>query len=202
MKLKILLAIIIAFPLSSWAQPPIHQSLTGNSKSLKSYKWITTASGSRVYANQSFDVYLNIPKEFSIREEFDYSGYTGSPDSWGINCFTPDRKVELHLSFSGESLADDYKFYLENSESYRPTSLHKLTATYYLLSGYRYLRPISWEDEGAEIIFYRKGVVVKNGMIATVEISCSPEDSRTTYKELVANVINYHIKNFPANPLK
>lgn len=193
---------MIASPLLSWAQPPIHQSLTGSSKSPKSYKWITTASGSRIYANQQLDIYLNIPKEFSIREEFDYSGYTGSPDSWGITCFTPDRRVELHLSFSGESLADNYKFYLENAESYQPTSLHKLTVTYYLLSGYRYLRPNSWENEGTEIIFYRKGVAAKNGITVTVEISCSPEDSRTVYKELVANMINCYIKNFPANPLK
>jgi len=195
-------AMLAVLPMLSWAQSPVRQSLSGKAQSRKSYQWTTTATGDRVYVNERLNACFEIPKEFVIREEFDYSGFVDSPDSWGIDCYTSDRRVKLTLTFSGESIANDYKFYLDQSESYRPTSLHKLTRQDYYLSGYRYLRPANWEDSGEEIIFYRKGVVLPGGTLGTVEVSCSPEDSRTVYKNLVGKTINRSIKNFPGSPSK
>lgn len=186
---------IVFFSTMVRAQPPVHESLSGRPLSEKSYRWEVYLDNSHLYINETFGVILLIPKAFSIREEFDYR------TEWGIRCLTTDRDLQFELTFlKGTKLAEDYQYYLDWSTSYKPAALQQLTSTHYYLSGCRYLRPSSWQDAGAVIIFYRKGVVLAQDVIATVEISCSPEDSRTKYKTLINEVINNSIKKFPNNP--
>lgn len=186
---------IVFFSAMVWAQPPVHESLSGRPLSEKSYRWDVYLNDTHLYINETFGVNLLIPKAFSIREEFDYG------TEWGIRCLTTDRDLQFTLTFHKERmLAEDYQYCLDWSTSYKPVTLQQLTSTHYYLSGYRYFRPASWQDAGAEVIFYRKGVVLVQDAIATVEISCSPEDSRTKYKTLISEVINNSIKKFPDNP--
>lgn len=142
------------------AQPPVHESLSGRPLSEKSYRWDVYPNGSHLYINETFGVILLIPKAFSIQEEFDYG------TEWGIKCLTRDRDLQFTLSFQKEKmLAEDYLYYLDWSTSYKPVTLQQLTSTHYYLSGYRYLRPASWQEDGVELIFYRKGVALAQGVI-------------------------------------